>query len=93
MTWRLPAQLPSLISRKAKASLSALRPVFTQPPTRALLPARPEPPSGREMMDRMGTRSEKLALGTSSRVVAASWFVGGEDESAIAVDDDGGGGK
>lgn len=94
MTWRLPAQLPSLISRNAKASLSAFRPVLTQPPTRAFLPAKPDPPSGREMMERIRTRSEKCALGTSSsRVAAASWSVGGEDVSAIAADGGGGGGR
>lgn len=48
--------------------LPCLRPVLTQPPTRTVWPARPAPPSGREMMDRIRTRWENS---DSSTVVVA----------------------
>lgn len=37
-TWRFPKVEPSLTSKKAKAPAPASRPVFTQPPTRRVLP-------------------------------------------------------
>ena len=43
MTCKLAKQLPSLISKKAKAPAPASRPVFTQPPTRTVRPTRARP--------------------------------------------------
>jgi hypothetical protein len=73
MTYRFPEHDPSLSSRNANASLSVFRLIFTHPPIRTQFPASPAPPLGRDTMDRIGTRSENSAFGTS------------EDETAFGI--------
>ena len=81
MTCRFPGPDSLFSSKNAKASLSAIRPVLTHPPTWTRYPVSSVPPSGLEMMDRIETWSKNLAFRYSTgddgamlfSVAAASW--------------------
>jgi len=81
MTCRFPGPDSLFSSKNTKASLSAIQPVLTHPPTRTRCPVSPAPPSSLEMMDRIETWPENLAFRDSTgnddvmlfSVAAASW--------------------